>query len=133
MCGGEGQARRPGTPARLPPAQHILVEKRPIHAKAPPGTPGAEGRELRPQLPQKRQPRLPIVDVPRPILDSQDVRGLGQVRHDRVVAGHLPLVRVEAAKRPLDLQPRRDDHPIDIDRPRAQPESRHQLADDPSH
>ena len=37
-------------------------------------------------------------------------------------------MRVEAAKRALDLQPGRDDHPIDIDRPGAQSQPWQQVA-----
>ena len=75
--------------AALQPPQHILAEKRPIHAKPQPGPARAQPDQRRPQGPQERQARLPIVDVARPILDPQDVGRLGQVRHDRVVAGHL--------------------------------------------
>ena len=70
------------------------------------------------------------MDVARPILDPQDVGRLGQVRHDRVVAGHLPLVRVVAPRRPFDLQPRRHDDAVHIDRPGAQPQRGQQLAHD---
>ena len=115
-------------PARLQPPQHILAEKRPIHAEPQPAPARAQRRELRPQVTQKRQPRLPVVDVARPVLHPQDVRGLGHVRHDRVVAGHLPVMRVEAAKRSLDLQPGRHHHAVDIDRPRAQPQPGQQVA-----
>ena len=114
--------------AALQPPQHILAEKRPIHAEPQPGPARAQPRQLRPQGAQKRQPRLPIVDVARPVLDPQDVRGLGQVRHDRVVAGDLALVRVVATSRPLHLQPRRHHHAVDIDRPGAQPQARQQGA-----
>jgi hypothetical protein len=69
---------------------------------------------LRPEIPQERERRLAIMDVAGPILHPQHVSGFGQVGHDRVVARHFPMVRVEPAERPLDLQPRRDDHAIDI-------------------
>ena len=45
-------------------------------------------------------------------------------------AGHLPLVRVVAPRRPFDLQPRRHDDAVHIDRPGAQPQRGQQLAHD---
>ena len=53
------------------------------------------------------------------------MRRLGDVREDRVVARHLPVMRVEPAKGAFDLQPGRDHHAIDIDRDRAESERRH--------
>jgi hypothetical protein len=108
----------PGRP-RPEPLEHILPEKRPIHAK--PDRPAARQQrpELRPQVAQKGQPRFPVVDVARAILHAEHVGRLGQVRHDRVVARHLPVMRVEAAEGAFDLQARRHDDPVHIDRPRA--------------
>jgi hypothetical protein len=56
------------------------------------------------------------MDVARPILDAQDMRRFRQVRHNRVVARHLPVMRIGPPARPLDLQAGRDDRAIDIDR-----------------
>ena len=116
--------------AALQPPQHILPKKRPIHAKPQPGPAGAQPRQLGPQGAQERQACLPIVDVARPVLDPQDVCRLGQVRHDRVVAGHLPLVRVVAPRGPFDLQPGRHHDAVHIDRPGAQPQRGQQLTHD---
>ena len=46
--------------AALQPPQHILAEKRPIHAKPQPGPARAQPDQLRPQGPQERQARLPM-------------------------------------------------------------------------
>ena len=88
-----------------------------------------ERRQLGPQGAQKRQPGFAVVDIPGPILHAQDVGGLGQVRQDRVVAGHLAVMRVEPAEGPLDLQPGRDHHAVHIDRPGAQAQRPHHAGD----
>ena len=114
---------------RAEPPQHILAEKRAIHAKADRPAVWQQRRQLRPQIPQEGQPRFPVVDVPRPIFHAQHVSSLGQVRHDRVVTRHLPVMRVEPAEGPLDLQPGRDHHAVDIDRPRAHAQRRQHARD----
>ena len=115
---------------RAEPLQHILAEKRAIHAKADRAATRQQGSQLRPQIPQERQARLPVVDVARPILHPQHVGGLRQVRHDRVVARHLPVMRIEAAEGAFDLQARRHHHAVDIDRPRAHPQRGEHARDD---
>ncbi len=62
------------------------------------------------------------MDVARAILHAEYVGRLGQVRHDRVVARHLPVMRIEAAEGALDLQARRDHDPVHVDRPRPHAE-----------
>ena len=86
--------------------------------------------DLVPHLPQKRQARLSVMHVPRPVLHAQDVRGLGDMRQDRVVARHLAVMRIEAAKRALHLQPCRDHHAIHVDGDRPQPERGQHARDD---
>src|SRR5690606_32346838 len=109
------------------PTQHILPEKRAIHAKTN-LTPGhREGRQLLPQLSQETQRGLAIVHVARAIADPQHVRRLGQVRHDRVVAWNLSAMRVVAALGSLDLKARRYHLPVNVNRQRAQPEPRQYL------
>ena len=49
--------------AALQLPQHILAEKRPIHAKPHPGSARAPAGQLRPQGPQERQARLAVVHV----------------------------------------------------------------------
>jgi hypothetical protein len=44
-----------------------------------------------------------VVDVARPVPHPQDLSGLRQVRGQRVVRGILGVVRVEAARRAVDL------------------------------
>jgi hypothetical protein len=80
-------------------------------------------RQLRPQLSQKRQRGLAIVHIARTVLHAQNVGGLRQVRHNRVVARHLPVVRVVPSERALHSQPGRDHHAIDIHRDRVQPQA----------
>jgi hypothetical protein len=58
---------------------------------------------------------LSIVDVPTPILDPQDMSSLREVGRDRVVARHLPVVRVVASSGSLDLETGRDHGSIDVD------------------
>ena len=65
-----------------------------------------------------------------PILHAEDVGGLRHVRQDRVVTRHLPVVRVEAAKRAFDLLPRRHHDTVHIDRQRAETERGQHPRDD---
>ena len=67
--------------------------------------------------------------IARAVLHSQHVRGLRQVRHNRVVARYLPLVRVVPAECPLYSQPRRNHHTIDIHRHRAQAQAGDDMRD----
>jgi hypothetical protein len=106
----------------------ISREKNPlslrIHAKAYPAATPRRRDQLGPQLSQKRQARFAIVHVAGPILHAEDVGGFGDVRQDRVVTRHLPVMRVEAAEGAFHLQPGRDHHAVHIDRDRPQPERR---------
>ena len=56
------------------------------------------------------------MDIARPILHAQDVRRLRQMRQDRVVAGHLPVMGIEPSEGALDLHAGRHHGAIDIDR-----------------
>jgi hypothetical protein len=54
---------------------------------------------------------------------------LGQVRHDRVVTRHLPVMRVEAAKGAFDLQAGRHHDAVHINRPRPHAQGRQHARD----
>jgi hypothetical protein len=47
------------------------------------------------------------------------MRRLGQVRHDRVITRHLPVMRIKAPEGSLDLEARRDHDAVHVNRPRA--------------
>jgi len=127
--GVERHVDRIPDPAAPQPREHILAEKGAIHANA--DRRGRRGRrpELRPTVAQKPQRRLSVMHIAGAVLHAQDMRGLRQVREDRVVARHLPVMRIEASTRAVDLQPGRHDDAVDIDRDRAQPQPRHDLRD----
>ena len=117
-------------PPSTQPPQHILAKKGRIHAKPDAAEP-RDGRDERlPELAQKRQARLPVVHVPGPVLDAQNVGRLGHVRQDRVVTGHLPMMRIETAEGARDLQPRRDHDAVHINRDGAEPERGQHASDD---
>jgi hypothetical protein len=65
-----------------------------------------------------------------PILDAQHVSRFRQVRHDRVVTGHLPMMGIKPAEGALDLQTGRDHHAVHINRPRAHAQRREHARDD---
>ncbi len=81
---------------------------------------GAQSEQLPPQFAQKTERGFAIVHVARAVSHSQNVRRLGQMRHDRVVARHLAVVRVVAAACALDLQPRGHYRPVHIHSHRVQ-------------
>src|SRR5437899_2288672 len=96
--------------------EDIAAEKGSIHAEFEPIGASERRAELREEVAEEAPRALAVVDVARPILDPQDLAALRLVRRDRVVARHLAPVRIEATLRPRDLQPRRDDRAIDVDR-----------------
>ncbi len=101
-----------------------------IHAKADLHGARGEAQQLSPQLAQESERSLPIMHVTGAVLHPQHMSGLGQMRHDRVVARHLAVVGVVAAPGTLDLKTGRDDHPIHIHRHRTQLKRGQQLSDD---
>lgn len=113
---------------REPPEQ-ISLEKSTVHAKADLAAGHAEAGELSPQFSQKGHRAPAVIHVPRAISHPQHVRGLSQVRRDRVVAGDLTPMRVVAALGSLHLQAGRDHHSVDIDRDRPQLQPRQDLRD----
>src|SRR3989449_10804630 len=63
------------------------------------------------------------------VLAAQDVARLGQMGEQRIVAGVLAMVRVEAPKRPRDRGPGADDRAIDVDGQARQSQARDGLGD----
>jgi hypothetical protein len=57
---------------------------------------------------------LGVMHVARAVLEAQDVPGLGQMGHERVVAQVLAMMWIEAAEGPLHLA-RTHERAIDID------------------
>ena len=68
------------------------------------------------ELPKERRGLLGVVHVAGPILDPQDVAGLGHVREQRVVAAIFPVVGIEAAEGPGDGGAGAHDGAVDIER-----------------
>jgi hypothetical protein len=68
------------------------------------------------QLAQEPGGPAAVMHVARPVLQPQDVAGLGQVREQGVVAGVLLEMGIVAAEGPAHGVPRSDDGPIDVDR-----------------
>jgi len=62
------------------------------------------------------------MDVPRAILEAQDVASLRQVGHERVVAQVLPVMRIEAAEGPLHGGSGGHDGAVQVHRQARQPE-----------
>ena len=67
--------------------------------------------------------------VPRPVAQAQDLSGLRQVRQQRIVAGVLAMMRIEATLRPRHRIARLDHCAVDVDGQAAQPQSLDLLAD----
>ena len=63
------------------------------------------------QLAQEGHRLLRVVDVPRPVLQAQDVAGLSEVRDESVVARVFAMVGIEAAEGPGDLHAGAHDGP----------------------
>ena len=114
---------RVGTAARRQQPQDVALEKGGVHPELQ-GEPTAErGPQAVDHLAQERAALLGIVHVARPILHAQDVARLGDVGQQRVVAGILPVMRVEAAEGPAHGGARAHDRAIDIDRQARQAEA----------
>lgn len=76
-------------------ANHIVPEERPVESELEDG--GAQGVfDLSEQIAEEAQRGLAIVDVALVVLDPQKVPSLRQVGGDRIVAGDLAPVRIEA-------------------------------------
>jgi len=94
---------------------------------------GERAAQARPQaveeLPQEGHGLLGVVDIARPVLEPQDLPGLGEMRHQRVVARVLPVMGVEPAERPGDRRAGADDRAVDIDGEPRQLEPRDGLGD----
>ena len=64
------------------------------------------------------------MDVAGPVLQPQDVAGLGDVGEQRIVAGVLPMMGIEAAEGPADGGAGADHGAIDVDRQPRQRQAR---------
>jgi len=96
-------------------AQDVALEKRGVHAELEGNGPPDAGLEAVDEVAQEGDGLLRVMDVPRTILEAEDVAGLGQMREERVVAQVLPMMRIEAAEGPLHGGSRGHDGPIDVD------------------
>jgi hypothetical protein len=94
---------------------------------------GERAAQARPQaveeLPEEGHGLLGVVDVARPVLEPQDVPGLGEMGDQRVVGRVLPVMGVEPAERPGDRRAGADDRAVDIDGEPRQLEPRDGLGD----
>lgn len=115
--------------AGLQPAQRVLTEERAVHAKTDLSALADQRRDLGPHFPRKRQPSLSVMHIARAVLHPEQMRRLSHMRRDRVVAGNLALMRIEAAEGTRDLQTGRDHYAIDVDRQRAQAQPRQHVRD----
>ena len=107
---------------RLEPIEQIPAEIGSIEAKFEWHV--ADGvADLRDDVTDEADSVLTIGDVAGSILHARDVARLGDVGHDRVVAGDFAMVGVVAALCSFDLKPRRADRAIDIDGESLEPKS----------
>ena len=91
------------------------LEKRGVHAKFERQRPAQPTADSVNQVPQKGRSLLGVVHVPGPILEAQDVPGLGDVSQQRIVAAVFAMVRIEAAERPGDRRSGADHGAVDIE------------------
>src|SRR5207244_10114210 len=119
-----------GAPVPREEAQDLPLKKGRVHAELQ-GHGAADARpEALDELAQEGDGLLGVMDVPRTILEAQDVAGLRQMGYERVVAQMLPVMRIEAAEGPLHLGPRAYHGAIDIHRKPGQAEFRDSLDDE---
>jgi hypothetical protein len=118
-----------GAAAAREQAQDVALEKGCVHAEFQgQGAPDAPAEAVD-ELTQEGDGLLGIVDVPRPILEAQDVPGLRQVGHEGVVAQGLAMMGIEAAEGPLHGGARTHDSAVDIHGQARQAEFRDRLDD----
>jgi hypothetical protein len=96
-------------------AQHVALEKRGIHAEFERHAAAQAPADALDHIAQEGRRLLGVVDVPRPVLEPQDVAGLRDVRQQRVVTAVFPMMRIEAAKGPGDRRAGADHGAVDID------------------
>lgn len=90
-------------------------EKGRVHAEVQPIALPDGCVNLPEKVSQERDRCLPIVDVSRAVVHSQDMAGLGEVRSDGIIAGDLPVVRVEPSEGTFHLKSGRDHRSVDVD------------------
>ena len=116
-----------GAAAAREQAQDLPLEKGRIHAEFQGhGAPDARAEAVD-EFAQEGDGLLGVMDVPRAILEAQDVPGLGQMGHERVVAQGLAMMGIEAAEGPLHFGPGTHDGAVDVHRQARQPEFRDRL------
>jgi hypothetical protein len=105
-----------GTAPGRQQTEHGALAEGGVHAELQ-GEPAAErGPQAGDHLPQEGDALLGIVQVAGPVLHPQDVPRLGHGGQERVVAGILPMMGIEAAEGPADGGARAHDRAIDVDR-----------------
>jgi hypothetical protein len=77
-------------------AQDLPLEKGRVHAELQGGGAPDARAEAVDELPQAGDGLLGVMDVPRAILEAQDVPSLGEMGHERVVAQGLAMMGIEA-------------------------------------
>jgi len=97
-------------------AQDVALEESRVHAELEREA-TTEGRaQAGDDLPQEGPGLLRIVHIAGPILDPQDVARLGEMGQERVVAGILAVMGIEAAEGSTHGGPRADHGAIKVDR-----------------
>src|SRR4029453_10287533 len=125
----EGHLDRISGGTCLEPLQQLLPQKSPGHGNPNLPRPADPRRNLRPHIPEKRESGLSVMHIARAVLHPQQMCRFRQMRRDWKIAGNLAMVRVVASEGAFDLQPRRHDHAIDVDRQRAQRQPRQHMRD----
>ena len=113
--GIEGNADGVFGPSCFQPGNHVPPKERTVHAEFQPVASAKAPVNLLQQLSQEAEGSLAVMDVAGAVLRANDLSGLRLVGGDRIVAGDLSVMRVEAATRPAHLLPGRDDRTVDVE------------------
>lgn len=98
----------------LQDSEDSVEEERAVHADIHAIARAESLPNLSEEVAKECEGRLPIMDVARTILHSQDVSGLGEIRRSWVVARDLSVMGIESAERALHRQSRRHHGPVYI-------------------
>ena len=111
-------------------AEHGALAEGRVHAELQRQPAAERGPQPGDHLAQERGGLLGIMHIAGPILHPQDVARLGDMGEERIVAGILPVMGIEAAEGPAHGRPRAHHGAIDVDRQARQRQASDGLDDE---
>ena len=95
--------------------EYLLFEVVAVHATTKMVARAQGLLDLAEERPQKGYGGLAVVYIPRPIVQPQEMTAFGQKSRDRIVAGHLAMMRIVAPGRTADLGAGAQHRAVDVD------------------